>query len=319
MKAVVYRGPRNMQVEEVPDPVIREPRDAIIKVTSAAICGSDLHMYEGRAEIEEGRIFGHEILGVVEEIGPGVQQLQVGDRVVLPFNIACGECFNCMRQFTNACLTVNPDFAGGAYGYSMMGPYQGGQAQYVLVPYADFNALKLPGAPDDEFEDDFVLLADVFPTAHHATKLAGVKPGHSVVIFGAGPVGLLSVMSAQIRGAYEIYIVDHYAFRLEKAREMGAIPIDMNDGDPVEQIKTLRKNNELLTAYARPGEEKIADGVLSGIDAVGYQAHDFEDMSREDHTQVLQHLTDIVLPTGCLGIIGVYLPNDPGEDRKSVV
>jgi glutathione-independent formaldehyde dehydrogenase len=314
MKAVVYRGARNMQVEEVPEPKLEDPRDAIIKVTSTAICGSDLHMYEGRTNMEEGRIFGHEILGVVQEVGPGVQQIKVGDRVALPFNIACGQCFNCQRGFTNACLTANPGFAGAAYGYAGMGPYQGGQAEYVRAPYADFNALKLPGEPDDELEDDFLLLTDVFPTAHHATHLAGVKPGHSVVIFGAGPVGLLSVMSAQIRGAYEIYIVDHYPDRLEVARELGAIPISMTDGDPVQQIRELRQANELLKGYVRPGEELLATGVLSGIDAVGYQAHDQEDVSREDHAEILKCLTELVLPTGQLGIVGVYIPEDPGEE-----
>jgi glutathione-independent formaldehyde dehydrogenase len=315
MKAVVYRGARNMRVEEVRNPKIQEPRDAIIKVTSAAICGSDLHMYEGRTSMERGRIFGHEILGVIDEVGDGVEQLKVGDRVSLPFNIACGQCFNCQRGFTNACLTMNPDpeIAGAAYGYANMGPYEGGQAQYVRAPYADFNALKLPGEPFDEFEDDFVLLADIFPTAHHATHLAGVKPGYSLVIYGAGPVGLLSVMSAQIRGAYEIYIVDHYISRLELARELGAIPIDLEEGNAVDQIKMLRTQSGLIEEYARPGEEKIARGVLSGIDAVGYQAHDNEDLSREHHSQILDDLTELVLPTGQLGIIGVYLPEDPGE------
>lgn len=188
MKAVIYRGARDMRVEEVEDPKIELPTDIILKVTSAAICGSDLHMYEGRTDVEEGRIFGHEIMGIIHEVGEAVQLLKVGDRVVLPFNIACGTCFNCTRGFTNACLYFSEEGgAGAAFGYVGMGPYRGGQAEYVKVPFADFNALKLPGKPHDKHEDDFLMLADVFPTAHHAATLAKVAAGHSVAIYGGGP------------------------------------------------------------------------------------------------------------------------------------
>lgn len=187
MQAVVYKGKNKVAVENVPDPKIEAPGDAIIRITTAAICGSDLHMYEDRSTAEPGIIFGHENQGVVEEVGPGVVSIEPGDRVVLPFNIACGFCFNCIRGYTNACLTANPKAPTAGYGYAGVGPYRGGQAELLRVPYADFNCLKLPGEPGDKFEDDFVLLADIFPTGWHAAELANVESGDSVAVFGAGP------------------------------------------------------------------------------------------------------------------------------------
>jgi glutathione-independent formaldehyde dehydrogenase len=172
MRAVVFDEPYKVSVREVEDPQIQEPTDAIVRITTAAICGSDLHMYEGRAPVDKGLVFGHENLGVIESVGPAVRTLAKGDRVVLPFNIGCGFCFNCTRGFGNACLTVNPDSAGGGYGYSGLGPHRGGQAEFIRVPYADYNALRLPGTPGDQYEDDFVLLADIFPTGYHATEQA---------------------------------------------------------------------------------------------------------------------------------------------------
>lgn len=315
MRAVVYRGAHNMQVEEVDKPKIEHSTDAIIKVTSAAICGSDLHMYEGRTDVEEGRIFGHEILGVVDEVGNGVQQLKVGDRVVLPFNIACGNCINCVRGYPNACYVMDPEGdAGAAYGFGGMGTYHGGQAEYVRVPYIDFNGVKLPGKPHDEYEDDFLMLADIMPTAYHSNVLANVDLGHAVVIYGAGPVGLLAVMSAKLKGAADIYIVDHYKDRLDKAKELGAIPINSDNGNPIEQI---RKHRSYINPMLRDGEEPFAQGVLSGIDAVGYQAHNLQNTDEEDHASVIRDLTEILAPTGGLGSIGVYLPSDPGAEGKA--
>jgi len=313
LKVIRYKE-GNVVLDEADKPTIQKPTDAIVKVTSAAICGSDLHMYENRAPIEEGKVLGHEIIGVIEEVGEGVEQLHPGDRVVLPFNIACGRCYNCLRGYSSACLYLNDAHPGAAFGYADQGPYDGGQAEYVRVPAADYLALKLPGKPFDEYEDDFLMLADIFPTAYHAAMLAGVCTGKSVVIVGAGPVGLLSIMSAQVLGAKEIYIIDHIASRLDKAREMGAIPINMADGDPVEQIVTIRKSNELLAGALRPGEEKLLEGVDCGIDAIGYQAHSQNDMSEEDHMQAVNYLADLVLATGKIGLIGVYLPQDPGEE-----
>src|SRR3982075_331086 len=235
MKAVVYKEPFKVAVEEVDNPRMEHPNDVIVRVTSTAICGSDLHMYEGRTAAQPGIVFGHENMGIVEETGPGVTTLHKGDRVVMPFNVACGFCKNCERGFTGFCLTVNPGFAGGAYGYVAMGPYPGGQAEKLRVPYADFNCLKLP--PGNEHELDFVLLADIFPTGYHGCELAEVSPGESVAVYGAGPVGLMAAYSALLRGAKEVFVVDRVPERLSKAEEVGAIPINFEQDDPVEQIK----------------------------------------------------------------------------------
>lgn len=311
MKAVVYKGPGNIAVEEVPDPRIEAGTDVLMRITSSGICGSDLHMYEGRTAAEPGLVFGHEPMGVVEEVGGEVALIKKGDRVVVPFNVSCGFCFNCSRGFPNACLTMNPDQAGAAYGYVSMGPYRGGQAEFLRVPYADYNCLKLPGEPKDSFEDDFVLLSDVFPTGYHATELAMVQPGSTVAIFGAGPIGLASALSAEMRGASEIYVVDTVPDRLSQVKALGAIPIDATKGDPVEQIIQLRQQNKLLQQTLRPGEEKMI-GVMCGIDAVGYQATDLEQPERERPNVVLDQLIRLVNPTGHIGVIGVYLPEDPG-------
>ena len=305
MRAVVYKEMGGVSVETVEDPRIGSPRDAILRVTSAAYAGSDLHMYEGRTVAEPGIVFGHEIMGIIEDVGDAVQWIKPGDRVVLPFNIACGFCFNCVRGYTNACLNVNPQGISGGYGYVGMGPFRGGQAEQVLVPFADFNCLKLPGREGDQLEDDFVLLADIFPTGYHAAIMAGVSTGSTVAIFGAGPVGLLSALSSFILGASQVFVVDYIKDRLNLAKKIGAVPIDFTKGDPVEQIKDLRTKKGLP-----PGEEKMI-GVLCGIDAVGYQARNFNNPSEEKPTEVLDALARLVNPTGKVGIIGVYFPNDP--------
>jgi len=293
MRAVVYKGPFKVAVEQVADPKIQHPNDVIVHITSSCICGSDLHMYEGRTAAQPGIVFGHENMGIVEEVGTGVTTLRKGDRVVMPFNVACGFCKNCERGFTGFCLTVNPGFAGGAYGYVAMGPYTGGQAEYLRVPFADFNALKLP--PGTEHEEDFALLADIFPTGYHGTELAQVSPGESVAVFGAGPVGAMAAYSALIRGAAQVFVVDRVPERLQKMKEIGAIPIDFSKGDPVQQIRNMRGG----------------DGVDKGIDAVGYQAIE-PGKSNESPTTVLDALIQIVNPTGMLGIPGLYVPTDPG-------
>jgi glutathione-independent formaldehyde dehydrogenase len=313
MRAIVYKKPNTVSVEQVPDPTVESPTDAVVRITSAGICGSDLHMYEGRTPEGGGgeMRFGHENMGVVEEVGDAVSSIKVGDRVVMPFNIACGSCFNCTRGFTNACLIVNPTGVSGGYGYSGMGPYPGGQAEYLRVPFADFNCLKLPGRPGDDLEDDFLLLSDVFPTGYHATELAGVGPGDTVAVFGAGPVGLMAAYSAVLRGAAEVYVVDGVAERLAKAEEIGAIGIDYNQGEPCKQIAELRKKNPLVQGSLRPGEEKMF-GVMCGIDAVGYQARRFDRPDQENPMQVIEELVHVVNPTGRIGIVGVYFPSDPG-------
>ena len=299
MKAVVYKGPFQVAVENVPDPKIKHPNDVIVRITSSCICGSDLHMYEGRTAAEPGIVFGHENMGVIQEVGSAVKTLSIGDRVVMPFNVACGFCKNCQRGFTGFCTTVNPGFAGGAYGYVAMGPWGGGQAEYLQVPFADFNCLPLP--PGDQFEADFSLLADIFPTGYHGAVLADVSPGESVAVFGAGPVGLMAVYSCIIRGAAEIYSIDHVKERLDKAEEIGAISIDFDEGDAVQQIKD-RRNGQ---------------GVDKAIDAVGYQAAAPGSSAaggEQDEVPniVLNQLIDVVNPTGALGIPGLYVPTDPG-------
>lgn len=317
MKAVVYKGKNKVAVEEVPDPKVEQPGDAVIRITTAAICGSDLHMYEDRSSAEPGMVFGHENQGVVADTGPGVVSIRKGDRVVLPFNIACGFCFNCTRGFTNACLTTNPDAPTAGYGYAGMGPYRGGQAEFLRVPFADFNCLKLPGEPGDEMEDDFVLLADIFPTGWHAAELANVRSGDSVAVWGAGPVGLLSAYSAFIKGAAEVYVVDRSPDRLRRAESIGATPIDFTKGSPVEQIREHRSKNRLHRAALRPGEEKMS-GVNCAIDAVGYQARSGENPDKEDATQPIRQIAELVNPTGSVGLIGVYFDEDPGApDERS--
>jgi glutathione-independent formaldehyde dehydrogenase len=293
MKAVVYHEPFDVVVEEVDDPRIEHPSDVIVRITSAAICGSDLHMYEGRTAAEPGIVFGHENLGIVEEVGGGVTAVKVGDRVVMPFNVACGFCKNCVVGQTAFCLTVNPGFAGGAYGYVAMGPYRGGQAELLRVPYADFNCLKLPEGT--EHESDFVMLADIFPTGYHACELADVSPGETVAVYGGGPVGLMAAYAAFIRGASRVFVVDRVPARLAKAEQIGAIPINFEHGDPVEQIK----------------QETDGEGTDKGVDAVGYQAVAHEG-GHEQPASVLNSLIQTVRPTGRLGVEGLYVPSDPG-------
>lgn len=316
MQAVVYTKEREVKVQQVEDAKVESPTDCVVRITSAGICGSDLHMYEGRTSMEKGQVLGHENMGVIEQVGAAVQTLKKGDRVVLPFNIACGTCFNCTRLMTCACLVANPEAATAGYGYASMGPYRGGQAELLRVPWAEFNCLKLPGQPGDELEDDFLLLSDVFPTGYHGTELARVQPGSTVAVFGAGPVGLLAGYSALLRGASEVYVVDSVPERLAKVKEMGATPVDFTKGDPVEQIRTLRRNNPRITGALRPGEEKMS-GVMCGIDAVGYQARDTKKSDAhagpERPTQVLEQLIELVNPTGAIGVVGVYFPEDPGS------
>jgi glutathione-independent formaldehyde dehydrogenase len=300
MKAVVFQGPFKLSVENVDDPRIEQPGDAVIRVTTANICGSDLHPYEGRAPLEAGMVLGHENMGIVEEVGPGVNRVKVGDRVSVPFNLACGTCRNCVEGWTSACLRANPSGQPGAgYGYPAMGPYRGGQAEYLRVPWADFNLLELP--PGTEHERDFTLLSDIFPTGYHGTELAGVEPGRTVAIFGAGPVGLMAALSANIRGAAQTFVVDFQPDRLALAEKMGATPVNLGETDATEAIM----------------DATDGFGVDCGVEAVGYQAHD---PSGQEHPGlVLDALVQVVRATGKIGVVGVYEPQDEGaatEDAK---
>ncbi|KAF4599092.1 hypothetical protein EYR40_006181 [Pleurotus pulmonarius] len=245
MKAVVYDKPFEVAVRQVERPQILHPDDII-------------------------------------RVGSGVTLLKAGDRVVMPFNVACGRCLNCEEGRSAFCTHVNPGFAGGAYGYVAMGPYPGGQAEYVRVPFADFNALLLP--PGTAHEEDFALLADIFPTAS--------KPPFSRL---DGPVGLMAAYSAVLRGASDVYVVDRVAERLSKAKDIGCIPIDFSKADAVDQILKLRGGKE----------------VDRGVDAVGYQATS-GDGKTEQPNAVLEALIRVVRPTGGLGIPGLYVPSDPG-------
>lgn len=297
MKAIVYNGPRDVEVKEVPDPTIQHPNDVIVRVTTTNICGSDLHMYEGRTNLEQGKIIGHENLGQIAECGAAVASLKVGDYVCIPFNAACGFCKNCERGLTSACLTLNPGTAGAGYGYAGMGELQGGQAEYLRVPYADFNCLKLPeDAP--EKEDDYVMLADIFPTGWHATELAGVQPGESVLIYGAGPVGLMAAYSAQIKGAGLIMIVDRHPDRLALAEKCGAIAIDDSKDDPVTRVLELTQG----------------EGADRGCECVGFHAHDPQ--GNEVPNEVMNKLVKSVRATGSLGVVGVFMPEDPKSSHE---
>ncbi|HWC83808.1 MAG TPA: glutathione-independent formaldehyde dehydrogenase [Pseudonocardiaceae bacterium] len=294
MRAVVYRGAREVAIEEVPTPSIEAPTDALVRITTTNICGSDLHMYEGRTNVEPGKILGHENMGVVAEVGNGVERLKVGDRVSVPFNIACGSCRNCVAGWTSFCQRMNPieGMDGAAYGYANMGPYDGGQAEVLRVPHADFNLLRLP--PGEQFENDFTMLSDIFPTGWHGTELAGMQPGDTVAVYGAGPVGLLAAHSAMIRGADQVFIVDKQQDRLRLAESIGVTPVDFSQADPVEQILDATKGI----------------GADCGVEAVGYQAHD--STGKEHPELVLDNLVKSVRSTGGIGVVGVYLPDDPG-------
>ena len=216
MRAVVFKAPRELAVEDVPDARVERDDDVVVRVTSSALCGTDLHMYDGRTGAVPGMVLGHEGLGIVEVAGPAVHRVKRGDRVVLPAHIYCGVCFNCARGDSAACLRVHPGHVGGAYAMPGMGPFRGSQAELVRVPFADANCVVLPGAPGDEHEDDFVLIADAWVTGWHATELAGVRAADTVAVFGAGAIGLLAAYSARLRGASEVYSVDLIDERLDK-------------------------------------------------------------------------------------------------------
>jgi glutathione-independent formaldehyde dehydrogenase len=294
MKALVYNGPRDVSVNEVPDAKIERATDVLVRITSTNICGSDLHMYEGRTDMAPGRILGHENQGEVIEIGAAVDRVKVGDRVCLPFNIGCGFCENCEKGLSGFCLTCNPGMAGAAYGFAGMGPYSGGQAEYLRVPYGDFNCLILPRGAEEK-ENDYVMLSDVFPTGYHATELAGVKPGETVVIYGAGPVGLMAAKSATIRGAALVMVVDTHKDRLALAEKIGAIAIDDTEGTGIEQVMELTGGV----------------GADKGCECVGYQCCN---MHREEVPNLtMNNLVATVKAAGRIGVVGVFVPEDPGS------
>jgi threonine dehydrogenase-like Zn-dependent dehydrogenase len=267
MRALVYHSAHEVKVDTVPDPVLQQPDDIIIKITATAICGSDLHLYRGKVPgMKEGDIMGHEFMGVVVDAGPAVTGLRKGDRVVVPFVIACGSCFFCDAHLYSACETTNPDrgtimnkksIRSGAalFGFShFYGGVPGGQAEYVRVPKANVGPIKIP----DTLEDEKVLfLSDILPTGYQAVLNAGVGQGSSLAIFGGGPVGQMAAACARMLGVEKIFMVDHHAYRLEFARATyGVIPINFDDVDPAEFII----------------ENTNCRGVDAVIDAVGFEA-----------------------------------------------
>lgn len=271
IRAVTYQGRRHVSVEQVPDPKITEPTDAIIRVTSSGLCGSDLHLYELMGGfLDPGDILGHEPLGIVEEVGPGVDHIAKGDRVVVPFNISCGHCFFCDMQLYSQCETTQvKEYGKGAalFGYTKLyGQVPGGQAEYLRVPHADFGPIKVAEGPPD---DRFLYLSDVLPTAWQAVKYAGVGPGTSVAVLGLGPIGQMACRVADHLGAERVFGVDLVPERLEGARSWGVETIDLSQGDVVERLQSLTSGR----------------GPDSVIDAVGMEAHG-DAIAKMAHTAV---------------------------------
>ena len=312
-RAVAYKGPGEVEVVDTDYPEFelkdgpgvhpanvgrKVPHGAILKTVSTNICGSDQHMVRGRTTAPAGLVLGHEITGEVVEVGPDVEFVKVGDIVSVPFNIACGRCRNCKEGKTGICLNVNPDRPGSAYGYVDMGGWVGGQAEYVLVPYADWNLLVFPDR-DQALEKilDLTMLSDIFPTGFHGAYTAGVGPGSTVYIAGAGPVGLAAAVGAQLLGAAVVIVGDLNADRLARARSFGCETVDVSDGDPKDQIEQILGVPE----------------VDSGVDAVGFEARGHgADASHEAPATVLNSLMDLTAAGGALGIPGLYVTGDPG-------
>jgi threonine dehydrogenase-like Zn-dependent dehydrogenase len=267
MRALCWHGPKDVRVDNVPDPKILNPRDAVLKITSTAICGSDLHLYDGYIPtMEKGDILGHEFMGEVVELGSGVTNLKVGDRVVVPFPIACGNCYFCEEQQHSLCENSNPNAAmaekmwghspAGIFGYShLTGGYAGGQAEYVRVPYADVGPVRVPDGVDDE---KALFLSDILPTGYMAAENCDIKPGHVVAVWGCGPVGQFAIQSAYLLGAERVIAIDRFPERLRMARELSrAETINYEEVDVLDALKTITGGR----------------GPDACIDAVGMEAH----------------------------------------------
>src|ERR671914_629949 len=302
-RGVAYMGPGKVELHDIDFPTFelqdgpgvnpanvgrKLPHAAILKCVSTNICGSDQHMVRGRTTAPEGLILGHEITGEVLETGPGVEFIKEGDLCSVPFDIACGRCRMCKTGNTGVCLNVNPDRPGSAYGYVDMGGWVGGQAEYVLVPYADWNLLKFP---------DLTMLSDIFPTGFHGVYTAGVGPGSTVYIAGGGPVGLAAAHSAQLLGAAVVIVGDRIPERLEQARSFGCETIDVSKGDPKDQIEQILGVPEVDAA----------------VDAVGFEARRHgSGAEHEGPAAVPNSIMDVTRVAGKLGIPGLYVTGDPG-------
>ncbi|MHC5308354.1 formaldehyde dehydrogenase, glutathione-independent [Bartonella sp. LJL80] len=301
-RGVVYLKPGKVEVRDIGDPKFEAPdgrrldHGVILKVISTNICGSDQHMVRGRTTAMPGLVLGHEITGEVIEKGSDVEMLSIGDIVSVPFNVACGRCRCCREQDTGVCLTVNPSRAGGAYGYVDMGGWVGGQAKYVMIPYADFNLLKFPDRDQAMAKiRDLTMLSDILPTGFHAALKAGVGVGSTVYVAGAGPVGLAAAASAQILGAAVVMVGDFNKERLAHAKKVGFEPVDLAQGDNLgDMIAQIINTNEVDAA----------------IDAVGFEAR--ERSGGEQPATVLNQMMDITRAAGSIGIPGLYVTEDPG-------
>ncbi|WP_271986140.1 zinc-dependent alcohol dehydrogenase [Pseudoclavibacter terrae] len=303
MRAMVYRGPYRVRVDEKPDPVIEHPNDAIVRVELAAICGSDLHLYHGLLpDTRVGHTFGHEFIGRVEQVGSSVERLQVGDRVMVPFNIFCGSCWFCVRGLISNCHNVNANAtaAGGIYGYShTAGGYDGGQAERVRVPFADVGPTVIPEWLHDE---DALMLTDAFSTGYFGAQLGDIAEGDTVAVFGAGPVGLAAARSAWLMGAGRVIVIDHLEYRLAKAREFAFA-----------ETVNFAEHDDVVVLMKRLTDHRGAD---VAIDAVGAEADG----------NLLQHVTgaklklqggspialnwaiDAVRKGGTVSVMGAYGP-----------
>ena len=303
MRAMTYRGPYRVRVVEKPDPRIEHPRDAIVRVTRACICGSDLHLYHGLVpDTRVGQTFGHEFCGVVAEVGPDVTSLAVGDRVLVTFNIACGECYFCRKGLYGNCHNTNPNAtaAGGIFGYShTTGGYDGGQAEYVRVPFADIGCIPIPDEVDD---DNAVLCTDAFPTGYQGAEMAGIKRGDTVVVFGAGPVGLFAAKSAWFMGAGRVMVVDEYDYRLEFAEKFAQCET-LNFRHVDDMVWHLKKETDWL------GWDAAIDCV--GAEARGSKMQHFTGVTvplQGGAATALYWAIDSVRKGGVVSIIGVYGP-----------
>jgi glutathione-independent formaldehyde dehydrogenase len=317
-KGVRYMGPGKVEVDNLayPDFELHDgpgvnpanvgrkvPHGVILRTVATNICGSDQHMVRGRTTAPEGLTLGHEITGEIAEKGPGVEFLEVGDLVSVPFNISCGRCRNCKEGKTGICLNVNPDRPGSAYGYVDMGGWPGGQAQYVLVPYADWNCLKFPDRDQAMAKiRDLAMLSDIFPTGYHGCYTAGVTTGSTVYIAGAGPVGLAAATSAQLLGAAVVIVGDLNEDRLAQARSFGCETVDVSKGEIQGQLEQILGEPEVDCA----------------VDAVGFEAHgQGADAQKEQPAAVLNSLMEITRAGGALGIPGLYVTGDPGASDEA--
>jgi glutathione-independent formaldehyde dehydrogenase len=307
-RGVVYIGPGKVEVHSIPFPKMEDPsgkkieHGVILRVVSTNICGSDQHMVRGRTTAQTGLVLGHEITGEVLEAGRDVETLKKGDLVSVPFNVACGRCRTCKEQHTGVCLNVNHSRAGGAYGYVDMGGWIGGQAEYVLVPYADFNLLKFPDydLAMDKIRD-LTCLSDILPTGYHGAVTAGVGPGSTVYIAGAGPVGMAAAASARLLGAAVTIVGDVNPVRLAHARAVGFETVDLSqDATLGEQIAELLGTPEVDPA----------------VDCVGFEArgHGHDGARHEAPATVLNSLMEITRAAGKIGIPGLYVTDDPGAE-----